>query len=310
MPLLRSPSANAFVQITDIYIDSEQDKGSSDQTNYNFTVQLPNQISNVIGVEVPEYHAPFNIASQFTGANKIDFRLRNPSVNGGNWKTLVATLPTEKQIYLTPERNPGCVCTNLYGIFALTILKDPDFGGVCDILPIPQPDEKILFLCRTLVYPPAATWPGMGSTECELLFGTGANLATSAGPVLGFDVQDYTMTNLTIDGQLFKHVFSDRPVNTSRFTNISLSFDETPELNPILRVFHRDRISALRPQQHAHTRLLTEPIRDLRRLTCRVRIGDGTEPTRDEPIFFTVRVFSLNLTHKIPYYAKNRICIR
>ena len=310
MPLLESPSVSSFVQIEDIYIDSSTDKGSSDQTNFDFTVELPKRLSNVIGIAVPEYHAPINMTSQFTGADKIDFQLRNASVYGGNWKTLVATLPTETVVYHTPEQAPGCSMTALFQAFRLAILKDPDFGSVCDIIPVPRPDEKCQLICRTLVSPPAASWPGAGSTECKLLFGSGVNLETSAGPVLGFDVADYTMTDITIDGHLFKNTISERAINTSRFTYLDLSFDQVPEFKPILRIFYDNRVSSIKPWNHARTRYLTQPISDLRRLTCRLRLANNVVPTRDQPIYFTVRIFYLNLTHQIPYYAKNRISIR
>lgn len=313
MPLEVPETQSHFVQIEDIYVDSERDRVSGD--NADFVVDLTQQrFSRVIAVEVPEYHIPVDLLSQFTGADRIDFRLRNPSINGGNWKTLVAHLAQEKQLYFTPEELPGCTLSTVFEAFRLAILQDPDFGGKCDVIPRPRTDDRLELVCRTLVFPPFATWPGMGSTECELLFGSGANLSRSAGPVLGFDQQDYPLTPFTFDGKLFRSVIGDRPIQINKYSYVDMFFDEVPELAPVTRMFVPDlpglEFFDEQPDLSSRTRLLTRPVRDLRKLTVRIRLQGGLKPQKDLPLYFTVRVFYLNLTHSIPYYARNRRIVR
>lgn len=309
MSLLVPPSQkNAFVQVEDIYIDSMRDKESPTQTNYDFVVRFEERFSNVIALEIPEYNFPINMMSQFQGANKIDFQLRNTAIYAPGWKTFVADLPEKRTVYHTPEATPGCTLTAIFEAFSLAILKDPDFGGRVDIIPVPRPDERLELLCRTLVYAPLATWPGMGSTECVLLFGTGANLESSAGAVLGFDQADFTMTDVTIDGSLFKQAISPREINVSRFSYLDIFIDQVPNFSPFTRIYIPEASgdSVANPNLASRSRWLVQPIRDMPRLTFRFRLREGEKPLANLPVYFTLRVFRLSYTHEIPRYAKNR----
>lgn len=311
MPLQTISAGDSFTQIDDILVDSSRDKRSSD-TNATFVMVLPSIYTNVIAVEIVDYHMPTNLMSQFSRSNYIDFRLRNTAIFAGGWKTLVAILPQEKVIYHTPEEVPGCNLSIVLQAFKLAILRDSDFGGKVDIVPVPEPNERIQILCRTLVYPPAATWPGFGTTECELLFGTGVNKHRSAAVPLGFDQVDLMLSDITLGGKLFKTAIAARQAIINRFSYIDILINEFPELKPVVRVFLPELSGssvALRDEP-TRVRLLTNPVRSLRTLSIAIRLRDNIVPQEDLPSFFTVRIFYQDQTHSIPYYGRHRLQVR
>jgi len=182
MPL-QPDYAQDFVNIKIINVDTETNVISKNGPA-DVRVRLDDYFDNVVAMEIENYQVPYASLSQFTDENKIDFQLRNPNIFGGQWKDFTATIAERPVLYNTPELPLADLLSALTQAFSNVILKDPDFGGKVDIVPLPDPEEKTRLLCRTLAYPPAAAWPGYGSTECILLFGTGLNKNKSAANVV------------------------------------------------------------------------------------------------------------------------------
>lgn len=309
MPLLKDLN-ESFVNVETIFIGSNESVAQQlNSSGYaDFKYALPKYFNNVVALELTDYQVPILACSQFTGRNKIDFRLRNTSIYAPGWKTLVATLPETTVLYNTPQYPSADVLTLLYDAFNTAISVDPDFGGKVDIVPYPEATTTVTLLCRTLAFPPLATWPGFGSTECELLFGTGANLASSAGPILGFDETDYTMTNITLYGTLFKTISSPRDTRVNTYRYLDVNIDEYSLYEPFYRIFLPSIQSAwtVVPEVSTRARLMDEPIRYMKFLTFHLRLNGNTKPTTGFPFFFNIKVYYLKSSYAISDFDKDR----
>lgn len=299
-----------FVQVKTVNVDTKDAYViSSDGFSNDVRVMLTESFSNVIGIEVENYSVPLQSLSQFTGKNKIDFRLRNPAIFGGQWKNFTAVIPVKPVLYNSPEAPSADLLTSLYEAFASVIGTDPDFGGKVDIVAVPDAGTTTRLICRTLAYPPLATWPGYGSTECEFLFDSGPNREESAAQILGFDNQDYTFFPITLNGTPFRVVVSPRNAQINRFRYLDILLDEVPEFKPFHRIFIptiRTQTTSL-PENASRMRLLSQPIRTLDRLTIRLRLAGGRKPFSIFPFYFSFRIFELKSSFALPEKEQERI---
>lgn len=307
MPL-QPDYAQDFVNIKIINVDTETNVISKNGPS-DVRVRLDDYFDNIVAMEIENYQVPYASLSQFTDENKIDFQLRNPNIFGGQWKDFTATIAERPVLYNTPELPLADLLSALTQAFSNVILKDPDFGGKVDIVPIPDAEEKTRLLCRTLAYPPAASWPGYGSTECILLFDTGLNKNKSAANVLGFDRIDITMATINIDGTNFKNAVSPRPALLNKYRFVDLTIDEFPEFEPFHRIYVPTLPSNLTtlPENTSRVRLLTKPPRLLKELTLRIRLPGNKKPTTSQPYYFSFRVFELKSSLVVPEVDRNRI---
>lgn len=298
-----------FLQVKVINVASDENVVNTDDDSNDFKVRLNDIFSNVVAIEMENYQVPLTAVSQFTDGQYIDFRLRNPSIFGGNWKNLTVIIPIKPVIYNTPQLPNADLISTLFESFSTVILKDPDFGSKCDVIPLPQTDESLTLVCRTLAYPPLATWPGYGSTECELLFGTGANKEKSAALTLGFDPIDYLFSPLTILGTLFQVQTSPYGALINKFRYLDVFLDEVPEFQPFQRIYLPTitSYSTSLPENAGRVRFLRQPIRTLRELTIRLRLPKGVKPFTPQEYFFSFRVFTLNSSFMVPDSQKNRL---
>lgn len=306
MPLLKDIE-KAYINTETIFIGSNESVAVKDGVA-DFRYDLPSYYSDVVALEMVDYMVPIQSCSQFIGRNKIDFRLRNTSIYAPGWKTLVATLPETIVVYNSPQYPSADIMTLLYNAFKSAIDADPDFGGKVDIIPYPEPTTTVTLLCRTLAFPPLASWPGYGSTECEFLFGTGANKAESVGLILGFDEIDYTFTNLTLYGTLFKSLSSPREARVNTYRYMDVYIDEFDRTEPFYRIFLPTipSVWTVVPEQSTRARLMDNPIHKMQRLTFRLRLNGDVKPTTNFPFFFNIKVYKLKRNFKISPFDKDR----
>ena len=307
MPL-QPDYAQDFVNVKVINVDTDTNVIS--KTNpADVRVRLEDTFDRVVAMEVENYQVPYASLSQFTDATKIDFQLRNPNIFGGNWKDFTAVIALKPVLYNTPELPVADLLSTLTETFASAIYKDPDFGGKCDIVPLPDTGETTRLLVRTLAYPPFAAWPGYGSTECRFLFGTGPNKEESAGTVLGFNDVDVTSSPVVIDGTNFQIATPPNRATLNKYRFVDLYIDEFPEFQPFHRIYVptiASNVTTL-PENSSRVRLLTQPPRKLKELTLRIRIQGNLKPTTSQPYYFSFRVFELKSSYHLPLIERNRI---
>ena len=309
MPLLiADPPNDGYVVLNTVYIGSQDDaaeQGVDGQADFKYT--LPDYMTNVFAIEMDNYNVPISCLSQFTEFNKLDFRLRNPAIYGGQWKTFVLTLPNTAVIYQTPESRAADLLTLLFRSFQDLILQDIDFGGKVDFVPVANPATFVTLACRTLFYDDPS-WPGYGSTECELLFGTGVNKAASVASVLGFDDIDIAMQPLNYFGYPLRFTSSSKVAAVNLYRYIDVFIDEFSKTDIFYRVFvpSINSVALTYPETNARARLMEVPIRKANTLTFHLRLPGGIKPVTSQPFYFNIKVFSLQGNQQVPLIQQDR----
>jgi hypothetical protein len=306
--LLADPPNDGYVSLRTIFIGSQDpaaEQGSDGQADFRYT--LPNYLTNAIALEMDNYSVPVSCLSQFTERNRLDFRLRNPAIFGGNWKVFELVLPSTAVLYSTPESRAADLLTLLFRSFQDLILQDPDFGGKVDILPIADPNTFVKIACRTLFYDDPS-WPGYGSTECEFLFGTGANKAKSVASILGFDDVDVAFQPLNYFGFPVRFTSSSREASINLYRYIDVFLDEFSLTEVFYRVFvpSINSVALTYPEINSRARLLSVPIRKALTLTFHLRLPDGAKPQTPQPFYFNIKVFTLEGNQQVPDVQQTR----
>lgn len=308
MPTLLSDQEQDYVSLKTIYVssqDSSAEIGPDGQADFKYT--LPDYLTNVVAIEVDNYNFPISCLSQFTNRYKVDFRLRNPAIFGGNWKAFVLELPNTSVVYNTPQKQNSDLLALLFNSFNEVILRDPDFGGKVDIVPVPDPDTYVTLACRTLYYDDPF-WPGYGSTECELLFGSGPNKAFSAAPIIGFDEVDIAFQPLNYFGYPLRYTSSAREAAINLYRYLDVFLDEWSPTEIFYRVFVPtiNSIALTYPEVNSRARMLEIPIRQAKTLTFRLRLPDGTKPQTPQPFYLNLKVFQLKSNIAVPATQRDR----
>lgn len=309
MPLLLAdPPNDGYVSLNTIFIGSQDaaaEHGTDGQSDFKYT--LPNYLTDAIAMEMDNYNVPISCLSQFTEQNKLDFRLRNPAIYGGNWKVFELVLPNTAVLYSTPESRAADLLTLLFRSFQDLILQDLDFGGKVDILPVANPKTFVTIACRTLFYDDPS-WPGYGSTECEFLFGTGVNKASSVAPILGFDEIDIAFQPLNYFGYPLRYTSSAREAAINLYRYVDVFLDEFSLTEVFYRVFvpSINSVALTYPEINARARLLNVPIRKAITLTFHLRLPNGMKPQTPQPFFFNIKVFTLQGSRQVPAIQQDR----
>jgi hypothetical protein len=306
--MLIKPQGESYINVSTLYISSKAPNvefgpnGSAD-----FKVTLPDYLTDVVSLEMENYCVPKNCLSQFMDRNTLDFRLRNPDIFGGQWKTFQLQLPQTAVVYNTPVARSTDLLSLLFAGFRDLILRDPDFGNKVDIVPIADPNTFVTLACRTLLYP-SPTWPGFGSTECEFLFGTGVATKTSVAPILGFDETDIAFVPSVYYGFPVRIIQSAREaaININRYLDVYV--DEFSVSEPFYRIFVPSvaSVSLTQPEINARARMLEVPIRSTKTLTFHLRLRGNVKPVTDQGFYFNIKVFQLKTANNIPPYNKSR----
>lgn len=310
MPLLEDVTNRNFIQVDTIHIDSERDTAAG-ATSSLFQVPLTQIYHNVVAIELEEYNVPLETLSAFRGTKYLDFKIRHPNINSGNYKTLSAEVSQVANIYDSLDINALTFLDAIYNALFLAIAADSDFAGRVDIVPIPDPDNYTRLVVRTLINGPAADWLATNSADCVFLFGTGVHAgADSVASILGFADSDLTATNYVLGDATYKSVISSSPVNLAVQEYFDITIREFPELKPFNRIFIEDWQANSQTLQHDfnyHVRLLNQPVRKLLTLTFELTTGVSKTPVVvDLPFYFTLKIFYIADDLELAKYASSR----
>jgi hypothetical protein len=282
MPLQDQKSSSAYVKVSKIYI-SNSDRREDSKGQYDYIVDLPQQIQYVIGLEVTAYRFPGQIAPTFVpasgiypGTNKVDFLLR--CINGTLW--------VEQQFSFTwplKQYNYETYTEDLIALMYAAVQSDPFFGTEAPnrALFFPQADPD----SRTSIVVDGLNMVGM-----RFLFETGPNQNNSSYYAMGFDKLDTPFFT--------KEIISPITTRLRPFRYVDINIDEAAEFKPLRRIYVEDNFnnSVTRNEIDAtRTRLLSsQPIRNLKRLHIRINLENGLVPP-DSPYGhdFTLTVFSV-----------------
>lgn len=258
MPLLGDVTTNAYVKVQRLFTSSRQRTAKSKGT-YEYTIDLSESISKLIGIELTGYSLPTDLAPSFLapsngfgGNDTVDFALRA----GLLVKTFSFEWPNKMFTYNTYTPALQTLLQN-----ALT--GDPDFGGT-EFLVSEKFDETTSITVST---------PGV---DLSFLWLTGANRTRSAYQQMGFDRVDTTFSTT---------VQSPNVTRLSPFTYCDVSVQEIPEFSPLKRIYLDNSARLVKNDPGvSRTRLLAgQPNRILRTLTVRLTLeGGGFAPDGKE----------------------------
>jgi hypothetical protein len=303
--MLLKPTSEALVNVSTIYIASlDPNVQRIGGSIADFRVRLPNYLTNVISLELEDYSIPVDSLSLFTERNKVDFRMRNSLIFGGQWKTFALTIPVTSNT--TPISRNSDLLGVLLDSFDELIRTDPDFGGKVKIVQLP---DAFVFISLQGLPLPFSGWTGPNSTECELLFGTGENKSKSIGPYLGFEELDYSMQVIDFYGLEVMAVsgYKEAVINVYRFLDVFI--DEFSTVEPWYRVFipSVSGMSLVQPEINMRARMLDTPIRKTDTLTFHMRLQGGARPVSREAFYFNIKVFELKTSpNSLPSYSSRR----
>lgn len=295
-----------FINVSTIFVSSSSKYTTQKNGNADFVFRPANNLSDVVALELENYNIPIFALSQFNDRYALDFRLRNPLIFGGQWKQFTVFFPRTSFIYHTPESRASDLLSTLYGVFRESLLRDADFGGKVDIVPVADPNTLVTLVCRTLFYPGFA---GYGSTECEFLFGSGPSKAISVAPIFGFDEVDIVFQSRVRYGTLCRETQSSRAAQVNMYRFLDVFLDEFSYDEPFARIFIPtiQTIATTVPEVNARARLLSSPIRKMDTLNFHLRLAGGVRPQTKLPFYFNIKVFSLSRNIELPSFHKLRV---
>lgn len=298
MPLQDQKSASAYVKISRIYVSSSNRREDS-RSQYDYIVDLPQQIQYVIGFEVTAYQFPNNVASTFVsknglnpGTDMVDFSVTcsSPAVT----KHFSFQWPIKSYNYDTTWSDNSYI-KDLESLLRAAVIDDPLFGidspQTATFNAVSDPEGRTRVVCG-----------GTNITGMSFRFGTGPNSNNSAYHAMGFAKEDTPTSELIV---------SPFTVQLSPFRYFDINIDEAAEFKPLKRIYIDDylnRNGSVRTEgDTTRTRLLSsQPIRNLRRLHVRITLANGSLPPPSNLNHdFTLTVFSIaNEIAAVPKWIK------
>jgi hypothetical protein len=279
MPLQDQKSSSAYVKISRVYVSSS-DRRDESQSQYDYIVDLPQQIQYVVGFEVTAYQFPASIASTFVpkfgsnpGTDTVDFSVTcsSPAVTS----QFSFTWPLKQYVF---DSYADSYVTDLELLLNAAVANDPVFGGNVSFYAVSDPEGRTHVACV-----------GVNITGMSFLFASGLNSQNSAYHAMGFAKEDTPTSELVI---------SPFPTQLRPFRFFDINIEEAAEIKPLRRIYLSDDISrgSMRSESDTtRTRLLSsQPIRNLKRLRVRITLQNGAiPPPSNIDHDFTLTVFSI-----------------
>lgn len=323
MPLQNQRSdGEAYIVDEIIYLDTENGPEQISGTNADVLLSPFKVLQDVVSIEVADIQIDRSAASMFTVYNKLDFEFEVDDRTGSD--------PVYYQFTVTmPLSDPNAEPMEIYQLFDQAFnrqvrIEFTDGNWLSSGSAFNDPSYQMYFNIyaedpfESSVNPDAPNTIGFDTgsiiTKMTLLFASGPNADTlSAGPLLGFDKEDYDFT--TIEVVFFDTIYyyvgvSQNNMNFSPYNYIDITIDEVPELNPVFRFFPKTYFSTRSQILPVKPRLLTEPIKKLEKLTLRYRLEGGFLPQVPPPLYLSLRIFHLLEGNNVPDYLKNRPIVK
>lgn len=243
MSYLFPKGPNSRLKIYKVAVSTPEDKILQNTSDFNYEVDLPYAITDVVGMSLVEWSFPRDVIPSFyptttklTGNNKLDFRLENPDIAGVPADFSV-TFPTKFLAYQLPG-DPTAAYLNVTetlmneAISQNVLWKDRVYVSL-----EPQATNTTVMIVATT----DPTLPSTSSTTLTLLFASGPNTVESANEVMGFVpkadyVSSSTLFYLNNGSQVIE---SPLPVSLRAAKYIDV-FVKQSNLKPLQRVFVRD----------------------------------------------------------------------
>lgn len=300
MPLDTAKGPN-YLKVSKLFIDSA-DKEPGSLSEYDYVINLADEIQYVVAMEVTGYNFPSEIAPTFVNAsdrspgnNAIDFTLTNGIIT----TTFTTVFPQKSYTYENVSVPYLSYIRTLQQLLNETIYTDPDFGNgganQATFTVTSDPFEKTKLSVS-----------GTGVTGFSFLFGTGANATNSAAEPMGFTpgVDTGPALSLVSPGVTVLNPFP--------FIDINI---EGLEFKPLKRIYMADSSfygTAFNDPNITRTRLMSSnPIHRLKRLRIKITLRDGIVPPTPTEFShqMTLTVLNIGNEEEIPAWVNQTLIL-
>lgn len=269
------------VRVTKLSVSNTKDNTSQLPGDFNFEIQLPDALNNVIGFKLVEWSFSRDMVPTFypemtnlAGRDSLDFRLTNPEISPvpGDFTvyfppiaydyenldeverdiTRELSVRMQEEIYLNPAWQEQVI------VFAL-----PDYAQLRTHLVVANSD------------------PSLPTTKLTLLLKSGPSGEKNAAEALGFDRDDVESNRDEPGLETYEEsLISPYPMKLRISDYLDVFVDESPQ-KPMQRIFFNDRnrIHGVAPIGSNRVEIDTDqPPRRLERLHIRIRYKDNLDP--------------------------------
>lgn len=330
MPFVTVPGPH-YIKRTLLFIDSEDREPTLSQDGYRFGFKLPEEIQEVIGIELVQFNIVKSLVPTFFG--RIDMpatRESNTFVSGIQGSNMVTDVliedglaelkfavsldpasfyvgATQRDYPLAGETLDStqillwfyiCFCFQWFGS-THPILNSTNFdlllGG--DI----KNDKFVLYL-ENIAFP--GTYASV-----TFLYGTGPNAGDQMSQVLGFPRNKDTSPSINT----FMGAASTSSIVSRPFAYVDVLCHETQEFDPLARIYLLGEFDGYNtPCDIPHQlRIIKNPVRSMRNIHLDVRLPGNLIPQSADEIGFqlTVEIYSIMQIPKLPEWMVQRLTV-
>ena len=284
MALQRAVGPHSYVRPIQKWTNSRTDKKDPNQSDFNYTAVLNEEIQNVIGISITSYNLPRDTTPSFypstqlvTGRNMLDFSLENSDIQVGP-EIFTVTWPTKFYTYSAPAAPDIDYNLTLERLMNEQIDANPTWEGKVKIRAYEHPLNSSLLIAAVT----DPTLPDTSTTELKLLFGTGANASEAANLQMGFPVKaDYASSQTTLYTRTGTQVIeSPFPTQLNLFPYVDVFIKESSR-SPTKRIYVEDSFFTLDNKSDSVNQThinLDNPPRHLKELNISIRYPNRINP--------------------------------
>ena len=300
MPL-QDPKGPNYVRVRKVYVDSGKKEDYS-KGEYDYVVELDQELEYVIGCEITGFNLPKNLAPTFIhdrvgfkGNAMVDFQVTDGIVT----ETFAFQWPEKSYTYENIPVPYLSYIGTLSQLMNTAIEPSPTFGsGTAKEVTFnvaSDPDEK------TQVSLTAAS----GTVTFQFQFGTGAHYEISAATEMGFTEADTGFS---------ASILSPNPTFLQSYRYIDVFIDKI-EFQPVKRIYMTDNLyygTTINDPDVTRTRYIqSNPIRRLKTLHITLLLEGGVVPpiTTGRPHDLTLTFFTLANEEFVPNWVRQTFAI-
>lgn len=284
----------SYIRISRVFVDSGE---RSEGTVSDYTFDLPEEIQQVVAIELTGYVIPSSLTPTFIADENdcLDFELSD----GTTTTVFTAKWPSQSYTYENVSNPYLSYVLSLKQILTDAVLADPTFGsnGISKPEFVVESDPETRTVVRV---------EGASITSFRFLFASGPCEKTSPHTAMGFEKVDTPVGALTITSPL--------PVKLDPFPRVDILIDEFPDFKPLDIIYNRNATyygTTYNDTNVSRARLISgSPVRRLKQLHIRLRIGDEPVPDLEQNEHsFCFTVFSIASEEDVPAWLNQMMTL-
>lgn len=231
------------LKVYKVAVSTPENKTLQNTSDFNYTVDLPYGIQNVVGMSLVEWSLPRDIIPTFyptttrlVGNNKLDFRLENTDISPLP-ADFTVTFPTKYFFYQDPTDPTLDYTVAVTTLMNQAIAANPTWAGKVSISCVAESYNQTLIAISTI----DLGLPANSTTTLTLLFATGPNSDSAANLVMGFPTKTDVVSSATLFQLKSGTQVIESPTSVQlRSANYIDVYVEESNLQPLQRIFVRD----------------------------------------------------------------------